>query len=149
MLTTQASVAVGLDRGVTARDALLDPGRRGGHADPPGLGGAVSLGASALQLPLDVGGGVAARDRPPAAAPADPHAAADPVDAERAPVVAVEIERDQVPAMAAVDDRGRLGLALRRAVVTGDVGEPQLDAVAAGAGDLGQQVGVDLRLARS
>ena len=50
--------------------------------------------------------------------------------------------------MAAVDDGARLGVAVRRAVVPGDVGEAQADAVTTGAGERRQHVGVDPRARR-
>ena len=47
--------------------------------------------------------------------------------------------------MAAVDDGVWLGVALRRLLVPGDVGEPQAGPVTAGAGERREHVGVDPR----
>ena len=64
------------------------------------------------------------------------HRRADAVDAERAPVVAVEVEGDEVPAVAQRHEAVRLDVAAARAVVARAVVEPQ--AVAA-PGRLGER----------
>ena len=80
-------------------------------------------------------------------APTGPDAAADAVDTERAPVVSIQVEGDQVPAEPAVDQSAGFGVPLRSASVSGDVGEAGPKGVAAGARERRQDVGVDHRSA--
>ena len=71
------------------------------------------------------------------------HASLDAVEAKGAPVVAVEVERHQVPAMAAVDDRDGLDVAAAGLVIARDVGELEPGGVAAGGGERREDIGVD------
>src|SRR5579875_411639 len=111
-------LAVGLDRRPPRRDAPAQAA--GGGVDAHAPGRAVLARdplTGALQAPADVGRRVAARDRAVAPAPGRAQSPADAVDPERAPVLALEVPGEQVPARAAVDDRRGLGMALARALV--------------------------------
>jgi hypothetical protein len=94
-------------------------------------------------LLLDVGGGVTSGHGAPVPAAGLAHPTRDTVKAERAPVVTVEVEGDEVPAVAAVDDRCGLDVAAAGLVIACDVAELKPGGVAAGGGDRGQDVGVD------
>ena len=67
----------------------------------------------------------------------------DPVDAEGAPVVALEVEGDEVPAAAPVHEAVGLHLALRGLPGVVGVGEPDDLAVAGGGRDQGEQPALD------
>src|SRR5436305_9308721 len=134
--------AVRLDGGRMTGDSPANPARRRGEANLSRI--RLRLAGPAQLLP-DVGSGVAPGNRPQPAALTGPDPAADPVDAKRPPVVAIQIERDQVPAIAAVDDGARLDVPMGCPLVPGHVREAETDPVAAGAGERGEQVGVDPR----
>ncbi len=75
------------------------------------------------------------------------HARADPIDPERAPVLAVVVPGDEVPALAGIDDPVRLDPPLRDGVPAIRVVEPQPQALAAQPGELGEHRRIDGRAA--
>src|SRR5690242_3575915 len=86
---------------------------------------------------------VPAGNGPSAPALSGPDPATDPVQPEGAPIVAIKIEGDEVPAVAAVDDGGRLDAPPGEPIVARHVGEAQADPVTARTRERGQQIGID------
>ena len=130
-MTTTVVVGVGrsgLDDADRRGDLAGDDGGRHREADA-GLG---LVGAHGDALG-DEGGGVGRLARGVAGPVAA--GAADAVDAERPPVVAVEVEGDEVPAVAQRDQAVRLDVAPAGAVVAGAVVEAQPVLAAAGLGE--------------
>ena len=123
-----------VDRGDRAepRAPPLDELRRRRVDDDPGLVLARLGRDAAGDQGLGLGVGQLARREPRSRR----HPLAHPVDAERPPVVAVEVPRDEVPALAGVDDPVRLDPPLRGLLPPVGVVEPEREVLAREAGDL-------------
>ncbi len=121
-----------------AADGSRHPLGRGGDPDPDGvlLGHLADAGA-------DEGEGVAAGDVAGAELLAGGLGVGDAVEAEGAPVLAVAVVGDEVPAAAEGDEAVGLDPAVGAVGVAGGVAEPQRLVVAAGLGEGGEDGSVD------
>ena len=118
---------------------LLDDRGRRVHDDPAG-----HLHLHLAGLAGDVRRDVLGRELPGPEPVPDRAGLAHPVAAEGAPVVALEVEGDEVPALAPVDELVGLDPALGGGPGVVGVGEPDHLAVAGGRGDQGQQLARDV-----
>ena len=131
--------AIGVIGGVDRRpltDDFADPLDRGVGDDFHVMDVAYRLDPAA-----DVRGQVVGRQGPRIEGVARRLGLAEPIDTERAPVLAIEVVGDEVPAARQRHQPVRLDVPMRCGGVGGGVVEPQPDAVAARLGDAPEHIG--------